>query len=407
MKTPSIILVTHHFPPEVNGTATRAFEIAKRIIKKYPGIRLFVISPPPVRPFGRFHVDLRPLRIIKLGDNLYLIRVWSYQPISPNPSVLERLFNYIIFPIFAIPIVIGLGLFSKRTIFIIPPSTLTIIVPFIKPLRNKIIVDITDLWHEEAQLLGYIKSRLLTAISKGAELFALKLAHVITVATYSIGKYYVYLLGNKKRIYTLPTPIDELLAKKCRDTKPLLSSNTSYDTIVYAGNFGKPQALDFAIKAFKILEERGVKVKLLLIGGGEEERSLKHLVNILGVNNVEIRPPVPREELFSRIYPQASAGLLALSYARALFYAIPTKMYEYIVCELPIVAYGSSIEAKHVITKWHLGVYVAENDPQKLAEAIMYLMNNKHLFIENTRKYALYLTKQVYEVLDTIIYDKA
>jgi len=407
MKTPSIILVTHHFPPEVNGTATRAFEIAKRVIKKYPGIRLFVISPPPVRPFGRFHVDLRPLRIIKLSDNLYLIRVWSYQPISPNPSVLERLLNYIIFPILAIPIIIGLGLFSKRIMFIIPPSILTIIVPFIKPLRSKIIVDITDLWHEEAQLLGYIKSRLLTAISRGAELLALKLAHVITVATYSIGKYYVYLLGNKKkRIYVLPTPIDELLAKKHRDTKTLLSSNTSYDTIVYAGNFGKPQALDFAIKAFKILNERGVKVKLLLIGGGEEERSLKHLVNILGVNNVEIRPPVPREELFSRIYPQASAGLLALSYVRALFYAIPTKMYEYIVCELPIVAYGSSIEVKHVITKWRLGVYVTENDPQKLAEAIMFLMNNKHLFIENTRKYTLYLTKQVHEVLDTIIYDK-
>jgi glycosyltransferase involved in cell wall biosynthesis len=291
--------------------------------------------------------------------------------------------------------------------FIIPPSILTIIVPFIKPLRSKIILDVTDLWHEEAQLLGYIKSRLLIAISRGAELLALKLAHVITVATYSIGKYYVYLLGNKKkRIYVLPTPIDELLVKKHRDTKTLLSSNTSYDTIVYAGNFGKPQALDFAIKAFKILNERGVKVKLLLIGGGEEERSLKRLVNILRVNNVEIRPPVSRGELFSRIYSQASAGLLALSHVRALFYAIPTKMYEYIVCELPIVAYGSSIEVKRVITKWHLGVYVAENDPQKLAEAIMYLMNNKHLFIENTRKYALYLTKQVYEVLDTIIYDK-
>jgi glycosyltransferase involved in cell wall biosynthesis len=365
-----------------------------------------VISPPPVRPFGRFHVDLRPLRIIKLSDNLYLIRVWSYQPISPNPSVLERLLNYIIFPILAIPIVIGLGLFSKRIMLIIPPSTLTIIVPFIKPLRSKIIVDITDLWHEEAQLLGYIKSRLLTAISRGAELFALKLAHVITVATYSIGKYYAYLLGNKKKIYVLPIPINELLAKKHRDTKTLLSSNTSYDIIVYAGNFGKPQALDFAIKAFKILNERGVKVKLLLIGGGEEERSLKHLVNILGVNNVEIRPPVPREELFSRIYPQASAGLLALSYARALFYAIPTKMYEYLMCELPILAYGSSIEVKYLITKWRLGVYIAENDPQKLAEATMYLMKNKHLFIENTKKCISYLTKQANDVLSIILCER-
>jgi glycosyltransferase involved in cell wall biosynthesis len=366
-----------------------------------------VISPPPVRPFGKFRVDLRPLCKSKLNDNIYVIRVWSYQLVKSNPPIFERLLNYILFPILAIPIVVSLGLVSKKIIFIIPPSPLTIIVPFIKPLRNKIIVDITDLWHEEAQYLGYIGSRLLTIISRGAELLALKLAHVITVATYSIGKYYASLLSNKRKIYELPTPTDELLVKKCRNAKVSFKPSTSHDTIVYAGNFGKPQALDFAIKAFKILNEKDVKLKLLLIGGGEDERNIKQLVNILGVNNVEIRSSIPREELFSRIYPQASAGLIALSYSKALFYAIPTKFYEYVICELPIIAYGSSLEVRHLITKWRLGLYVAENNPQKLAEAVMYLMNNKHLFIKNIEKFVSYLMKQVDDVLNIIVHGKS
>jgi glycosyltransferase involved in cell wall biosynthesis len=388
----------------VNGTATRAYEIAKRLVKKHLGVRLFVITPYPTRPFSRFHVDFRLLYRSKLNENIYVIRIWSYQPVSSNPSIFERLLNYIIFPILALPIIMVLGALSRKVIIVIPPSPLTIIVPFIKLLRRKVIIDVTDLWHEEAQYLGYVKSRLLIAISRGAELLALKLAHAITIATYSIGKYYMNLLGNRKHIYVLPTPIDELLAEKCKSAKVSSIRDVLYDTIVYAGNFGKPQALDFAIRAFKILNEKGIKTKLLLIGGGEEEENLKHLVNVLKVSNIEFRAPIPREKLFNHVYPQVSAGLLPLSYTKTLFYAIPTKMYEYLMCELPIIAYGSSIEVQHLIRKWQLGVHIDKADPRELAEATIYLIRNKHLFVENIRKYVLHLMKQIDETLNIVIH---
>jgi glycosyltransferase involved in cell wall biosynthesis len=297
----------------------------------------------------------------------------------------------------------GLGVASKRIIIITPPSLLSIFVGSLKLLQKKIAVDITDIWHEEAQHLGYIKISLFASLSRGLELLALKLADIVTVATYSIKKYYVSSLGEEDKIHLLPTPLDDSLLKICKETRFKQRANELYNVIVYAGNFGKPQALDFAIKAFSILNKENVKVRLLLVGGGEEEEYLKHLIKLHKIDNVEIRPPVPREKLFNYIYKQSIAGLVALAFNKVLFYAIPTKLYEYIMCGLPFISYGSSVEIKRLSFITKSGIHVSEPEPSKLAEGIKYLMNNIAQFVENANKVSPQLLQQIDNALKLII----
>jgi glycosyltransferase involved in cell wall biosynthesis len=394
----NILLVTHHFPPEVNGTATRAYEIVKRLINLNPRVRIFVITPPPVRPFGKFIPQYRLFRKISLFNNkAYVIRVWSYQPTSTNPTTFERIMNYIIFPIISLPIIIGINLICEKVIVITPPSPIHLATIISKIMHKKVIVDVTDLWHEEASYLGYNKIKFLEKLSRGLELSSLKLANLITAATYTIGRFYKNCL-DKKEFRVLPTPIDGL-SMYCGSS----FQEKEYHTVVYAGNFGKPQALHFAIEAFSILSKEDNTIKLLLIGGGEEEEKIRDLVDVLKLNNVEIVPAIPREKLFKHIYKNASIGLVALSFDKALFYALPTKIYEYLACGLPFVSYGSSKELKYLSLTSRAGIHVEDADPLKIANSIQYIIKHRNYFSINAKKYIQNLMLQANKVLVMIL----
>ena len=59
--------------------------------------------------------------------------------------------------------------------------------------------------------------------------------------------------------------------------------------------------------------------------------------------------------------------------------ALPNKLYESILCELPIiVAKGTYLE--ELVKEWGVGVSVSHKDVNELAEALKMLMNNQELY---------------------------
>ncbi|MEM0385430.1 MAG: hypothetical protein QXH64_03150, partial [Nitrososphaeria archaeon] len=90
----NVLVITHHFPPEVNGTATRIYEIIKALQNMNLNLKFFVVAPPPVRPFGKFPITFKFLNKNLSRDNSVLvIQVWSYQPKSSSPNFIERILN--------------------------------------------------------------------------------------------------------------------------------------------------------------------------------------------------------------------------------------------------------------------------------------------------------------------------
>ncbi|MEM2510406.1 MAG: glycosyltransferase family 4 protein [Candidatus Methanomethylicia archaeon] len=398
----NVLVVTHHFPPEVNGTATRIYEIIRGLQKMYPNVRFFVVTPPPNRPFGKFPVTFKFLHKISFRDNrITVFRIWSYQPKSSNPDFLKRAFNYLLFPILSLPIIIGLSFVSKMAIIITPPSPIHFTTLFLKMLGKKIVVDVTDLWHEEAEHLGYSKHSLFLILSRGLELLSLKISNLVTVASYTLAKFVKNMINSKKSIIVLPTPLDRpIMGRYNRDNKLFKD-----ELIIYAGNFGKPQALHLAVKAFAILNSEGLgnRIKLLLIGGGEEEEHLRYIIQQLNINNVVILHPVSRDELFNKFLNKATVGLVPLSFNKALIYALPTKVLEYLACSLPYLSYGSSLELKRFALMFKAGLHVDVEDEREIAEAIKYIIKHKESFSINTQKAFNVLMSSSYDSLREII----
>ncbi|WP_344820756.1 glycosyltransferase, partial [Actinoplanes cyaneus] len=100
---------------------------------------------------------------------------------------------------------------------------------------------------------------------------------------------------------------------------------------------------------------------------GDVKNDLETLVSEEGLDDrVEFTGLVPREDI-PEILDDATIGVAPLKKEDTLEYAVPTKAYEYMSFELPVVATGMG-EIEVLIEESGGGVFV-ENDPQRLAEA--------------------------------------
>jgi len=69
-------------------------------------------------------------------------------------------------------------------------------------------------------------------------------------------------------------------------------------TLLTVAEFRKRKGIDTALKAIKLLKERGKKIRYLLVGRGEDESRLRELTNRYGLENeVVFTGPVPENEL--------------------------------------------------------------------------------------------------------------
>jgi glycosyltransferase involved in cell wall biosynthesis len=116
-------------------------------------------------------------------------------------------------------------------------------------------------------------------------------------------------------------------------------------TVVYAGNIGAGQGLH------QILPPLGAalrgRARFVVIGDGGRRKALAEALQRAGVDNVELRPPVPRDELI-RAYHEADVLLLHLGQHAAFERVLPSKVFEYAALGKPLLA-GVAGYAAHFI----------------------------------------------------------
>ncbi len=115
--------------------------------------------------------------------------------------------------------------------------------------------------------------------------------------------------------------------------------------IVYAGNIGSGQGLEKIIPhAAKLL---GNKYLFKIIGDGGTKCLLKNKVEELGLTNVEIISPVPRNKLVD-YYTEADFLFLHLNNLEAFKKVLPSKIFEYATFNKPIIAGVSGYAYKFI-----------------------------------------------------------
>jgi len=114
-------------------------------------------------------------------------------------------------------------------------------------------------------------------------------------------------------------------------------------TILYAGNIGSGQGLDFVLPS--IAKKLGNDYHLLVIGDGGKRVILEEKINHKNIDNVKVLPPVSRPKLID-YYKNADILFLHLNNIPAFRRVLPSKIFEYAALGKPIVAGLSGYSAK-------------------------------------------------------------
>lgn len=124
---------------------------------------------------------------------------------------------------------------------------------------------------------------------------------------------------------------NEFLQVAPNTASPKTSSKTV--TVLYAGNIGEGQGLHTIIP--KLANTLGAYVHFRIIGDGGRKSVLQEAVS--GIKNVELLPPVNRNQLIAE-YQNADVLFLHLNDYPAFTKVLPSKIFEYAALGKPILA---------------------------------------------------------------------
>jgi glycosyltransferase involved in cell wall biosynthesis len=116
-------------------------------------------------------------------------------------------------------------------------------------------------------------------------------------------------------------------------------------TVLYAGNIGAGQGLHQLLPALSPLLHG--RARFVVIGDGGRREALEDALARAGADNVELRPPVPREELV-RAYRAADVLLLHLGRHAAFEKVLPSKIFEYAALGKPVLAGVAGYPARFI-----------------------------------------------------------
>lgn len=143
--------------------------------------------------------------------------------------------------------------------------------------------------------------------------------------------------------------------------------------ILYAGSLDALKGLTDIIRSAKYICREQQNIKFILAGRGPLEKYLKRLVHDLGLDEHFSFTGYVDQEILLKYYQNATI-FVHPSYHEGL----PTTILEAMSCELPVVATAVA-GTSEIIIDGKNGFLVPPKNPERLAKAILSLLNNKEL----------------------------
>jgi len=362
-----VLIVSHHFPPERSGNASRIYDMAVHLSNL--GVRVTVICPHPTFPTGTFKRTWK-IYTSRNTDGVEVINLWTWQPVSRDPGFVSRILYYLLFPLHAVLWILTHPWRFDVIITSSPPLFTGIPGLFAKKvLRKAWIMDIRDLWIDASISLGFLrKGSIFEKMSRKFEEICCLNADLIGVTTNELSnRISSRYAGNnlKKKIVLIPNGVDTDFFYPC--------SNTKKNQIIYAGNVGHAQDLESVVLAMKYITEKH-DIKLLIVGDGDVRERLEKLTKSEGLDDiVTFTGIVPRDKV-RKMLSESLIGLAPLKKLESLEYAVPTKAYEYMACGIPFLGCGNG-EIVNLAKESGAGL-IADNTPEAIASAIVDLLDN-------------------------------
>jgi len=365
-----VLIIAQYFPPDMGGGATRAYNVAKGLLKA--GCTVTVVSAFPHYPTGNVPEQYRwkPLSV-EYGEGIKIVRTFV-PPLASEGFVKRALLftSFIVSSLFALPFVgrIDVVWAANPNIISFYPS---LIYKLVK--RCPLVQNVDDLWPEALYDLGVSKRSFLARLGE----FMAGVAYGFASAVTPISAAYVDVITNKYevdagKVFVVRGGVD--LDRFSYEERNVKHRDGKF-RVLYIGAFSPAYDFDQVFRAAKLLASFS-DVEFVVQGGGELAEVLRSKVEELGLRNVRVVDRIVSREEVARILGEADALLLPLSGVGSIEMGISSKLYEYQAAGKPIICCSSGEPGRYV-SETNSGIVVKPGDYEALAKAVLYLRENR------------------------------
>ena len=368
-----ILFLTENFPPETNAAANRVYERARLWVEW--GHDVTVITCAPNFPQGRLHEGYKNKWFQTENTvGIEVVRVKTF--IAANQGTLYRTLDFMsfLFSGFA-----G-GLVVRRPDVVVAtsPQFFTAIAGWLVGVfrRRPFVFEIGDIWPASIVAVGIMRQNTALRFMEKFERFLYRKASCVVAVTPAFKDNLVRRGIDGNKIAVVINGVDlSRFSPLARDNRLAREWGLEDRFVVgYLGTHGMAHALGNVLNAAEILIDQR-NIRFLLVGNGAERDDLIAAARERKLDNVLFIPSQPRE-VMPRAWSLCDVALVHLKDAPAFSEVIPSKIFEAMAMERPVLIAAPQGVASKLVTEENAGFWVAAEEPQELAQAVIRLAND-------------------------------
>jgi glycosyltransferase involved in cell wall biosynthesis len=373
-----ILFLSHYFPPEVNAPASRTYEHCAEWVRA--GHEVAVVTCAPNHPRGVLYPGYRNRWFqSEVVDGIRVIRLWTY--LSPNEGFVRRTLNYLSY-MFAV--ILAIPRLPKADIVIsTSPQFFNGLAGYFVSRLKQVpwALEIRDLWPESIVAVGAIRNRTIIRVLEWLEMFAYRKAEVIVPVTDAFKHYMVERGVDAGKIAVIKNGVNLALFQAMDGATPMaeelsreLGLNGRF-VAAYVGTHGMAHHLETVLEAAAAIDNNDIL--FLMVGDGAERDRLVAKRDQMGLKNVVMLEQLPKAKM-PALWSLTNAGLVLLKKSDLFKTVIPSKIFESMAMEVPIIL-GVEGEAKSIIDQAEAGICIEPEIPELLARAVQQLYEDRTL----------------------------
>jgi len=368
----NILILSYFFTPDFSAGSFRTQALINSLSKKDSISNIYIFTSMPNRYSDEKMI--LPKRFEDIDYNGKKIKIFRSLSIQHKNSFFLQIISFLIFLISCF--FWSFRIRDKINIIYATSSRFgTALLGFLlsRILQVKINLDIRDIFSDSLMVLSNknLFLKVITNSIRKIENYVFKNSDSITYV--SNGFYENLSINNKKNVLYIPNGIDEQFIRfssksDTKDNKPIEPLK-----ITYAGNIGYAQGLHNTIpKLAKIFNN---KLQFDIIGSGNAIAFMKKDIAEMKLKNIKIIKPVNRQQLIN-FYRNSDILFLQLAEEKAFEKVLPSKIFEYSVFDVPILAGVAGIAKEFISNEVENSYTFPPNNLDKAINQINLILSN-------------------------------
>lgn len=351
-----VLFLSDNFPPEANAPAIRTFEHIK--VWQRLGAEVTVITCAPNFPRGIVYDGYKNKLYQRCEEQgVDVIRVWSY--ISANAGFAKRILDYVSY---AFAATLAASRLEFDVVVATSPQLFTAVAgrAAAKLKGRPWVMEVRDLWPESIRAVGAARgpSRLMDLLER-LELSLYRSAAKVIVVTDSFRENLTSRSIDPSKIAVVTNGVDRgAYAPSPKSAALVQRLGLGGKTVVgYLGTHGLAHGLTFILSC---AAEADPNVHFVLIGDGAMKETLLAQREALGLTNVTMLPPVPKQDI-GEYLSVVDIALVPLRRSDTFKSVIPSKIFESAASGTPILL-GVEGESKRIVERFGAGLAFIPED---------------------------------------------